>query len=167
MKAIKPALLVQTVTLYNIFKDPQTGDVKWYRTILERVRIMNVKTSFANIISASMRGVRKDFQTELLADRRNTLAYQIDGAKTISKPFRPWQVWRNLIEAEKAITWTLNEGDLVAGDIYQPKVIAPEFDPQNDTEDAFRVKYGLRPIAAISPQLDKDGSIHHWRVNLD
>ena len=47
MKPIDKKLLVNTVTLYNAFNDPETGETRAFRTVLRNTRLMTATTRYA------------------------------------------------------------------------------------------------------------------------
>ena len=161
-EAISRADLPQTVTIYNVFKDPDTGAVAYYRTILEAVRVGQAKTS----LREAVRGVTKLSRVSILMDRRTTQGYVLNEAgRRVKKPYLPWQVWAGRPAEEKAQAWTLNVNDLMAAVVGQKVTIVPEFEPEREHE--FKIQHGLSLIIDIHPTVDEDGSVHSWSVGLD
>ena len=162
MNPIRASLLVNTVTLFNVFKDPDTGAVTYYRSFLEAVRVSQPKLSLAE----SLRGTGKTTQISVLMDRRGTQAFiRNEAGAQVIKTYFDWRDWVKLPDAEKALTWTLNVGSLMAAVIGQIETICPEFDTTD--EQNFKIEHDLRNIVNIKPNIDKDGSIHSWVVGLD
>lgn len=156
--------LPQTVTLFNVFRDPESGAVRYYRTILEWVRVDEVKTS----LRENLKGATRLHKPVVWIDRRTTRGHQLMEGIRIAKPFKPWSEWQALPDAEKDGYWTLYQQHMLAlPDNGQKVTLVPDFDPQNDNWQDFVEKYSLRQISDIEPTVDEDGSIHSWEVTLN
>lgn len=164
MKPISRKSLPQTITLFNLFKDPGTGQLAYYRTFLEGVRVDSCKTTLA----ASIRGVKKEYQSMVFIDPISTKGYdrRQDGGMA-AKHFEIRQDWLKLTPQGRADTWTLNEGDWLVFNLGEKITECPNIGDLGLTEQQFRQEYGVRVISALPPTIDKDGSIHHWEAVLD
>ena len=159
---ISRAYLPQTVTLFNVYKDPETGTVEYHRTILEAVRVDQARVS----LREALRGAAKLRRISVLLDRCATQGYNLnETGRRVSKSYRPWRVWSVLPAEEKARAWTLNVGDLMAAAIGEKTTVCPEFEPAREQE--FKLEHDLRAVIDIAPNIDKDGSVHSWEVGLD
>jgi hypothetical protein len=168
MKPVSKKLLVNTVTLFNCFTDPDTGLFQAYRTILEHVRVMTVKSSLGSNFVRDLGAMATSFENHLLMDRRNTSAYDFDefGGR-LDKAYLDRDEWTRLSDENKAKFWTLCEKDWLYcrwGEIIS---ICPSFDPETMNEQEFKDQHNIRALSAIAPTLDKDGSIHSWEVPFD
>jgi hypothetical protein len=165
MQPISRKWLNQTVTMFNLFKDPETGQISHFRSVLENVRVGTVKTSFAE----SLKGSAKRFELRVLIDHKTTVGYRLDDSngQKFKKKFMSLPEWEELTEEDKTGYWTLNEKDWL---FYLPgtkKSICPDFNGSNLSEQQFRDKYHIYVISEIPATIDKDGSLHHWEVVLD
>lgn len=162
MRPVKRSLLPNTVTIYNDFKDPDTGKSAFYKTFLHYVRIMD------NVTKAVVDGtttVTWANDTVLLLDHGLTLkgvkysteAYARDenGRKT-PKRYLPPREWA--AATDKSGFWTIErESYVIEGEC------AVTIPPQLEKDLA-----ALKPwkVSAIAPAIQKDGSIHSWEVQL-
>ena len=164
MQPIKAKLLPHAIPLFNVWKDPESGDVEFHRTILERVRVGAAKTSLAMSKLSEMMGPPTRYEWKVLIDKRTTKGYGLDseGARS-DKEYLPAFEWEAL--ADKSKNWTLREPDLIYFREGETESICPECD-SNGSCQAFMEDNGLRTITAIPPVIDKDGSIHHWEIIL-
>ena len=165
MKPISRKWLPQTITLFNFHKDPDSGKINYYRTIIEAARVDEVKTS----LGESLRGVTKHHKTVILLDRRTSKGYVIseETGRRQDKPYLPWSEWESLAADDKKCSWSLNQQQLLAvPDNGQKITVTPEFNRDVEPWQDFISRHGLRPIADIDPNIDKDGSIHSWKVTL-
>lgn len=157
--------LQQTITIFNLFKNPDTGVMEYYRTILKNVRVDEVTTG----LKEALRGDTRTHKIIIMADRRTTKGYSIDehGIK-FNKPYRPWPVWSELSATEKQEAWTWNQKHVLAMPNHgQKETIAPEFEVANDNWPDFMSRHGLRPIQSIESIIDDDGSVHSWEITIE
>ena len=155
MRAIRPGLLPHLVTLYNVFKSPDTGKLAYFPTFLKRTRITH-SSSTVNVASV---GWTKAVTAGLLVDPKTTQAYRhgTNGIK-IKKRYLELPAWDALPDADKEKHWTLREGDYVVhleSNSECPAVNLAEIQARNP-----------RKIYSIKPVLSKDGTLHHWELNL-
>lgn len=160
MKPISLKWLPQTITLFNLWKDPETGQISRYRTFLDGVRVDSRKTSLA----ASVRGQKAEYQVVVFVDPVSTQGLDGDLARKI---FAHHHIWVNMADEEKRQAWTLNVGDWLIFELGQKTTKAPDIKGSGLTEQQFRQEYGVRVISALPPTIDKDGSVHHWEAILD
>jgi hypothetical protein len=188
MKPISRKWLPQTITLFNLFKDPETGEPAYFRTFLDGVSEECCKTSLA----MSLQGAKKAYQSMVYIDPVSTLGYTRDGSgRKIAKKYLSARKWQELgtdenadfwtlatagfwtLEPasfwtpEKAGFWTLNEKDWLLFRAGEKVTEGPDIVGSGLKEQAFREKYGVRVISEIPPAIDKDGSVHHWEIRLD
>lgn len=151
---IKAKYMVNKVTLYNYFRDLNTGETSYYRTNLERTRIMTKTLS----IAAATGGFTQVLATQLLVDPVTSKAYLLDeqGNKPGKKYVEPDQ-WRHLSADDKAKYWTLQGQDLIVS----REIIDEIIDVDNFKE--IHIPY---EINVVTPILDIPGNAHHWQVNL-
>ena len=159
--------LPHTVTIFNVFTDPETGAVEYHRTLLEAVRVDTATTlPPPTSLRESLRGATKLHHMVILMDHRTTRGYTLNEAgRRVNKNYLPWQDWRLLPAEARGRAWTLNVGGLMAAEFGQIKNIAPEFNQSREQE--FRVEHSLKTIVSIDPTIDKDGTVHSWEVGLD
>ena len=163
MKPIAARLLPQTVTLYNLFKDPDSGATSRRRTVLERVRI----ATFKNTTMFGETGPRTRFSLGALIDPVTTVAWAMSGgAKTAKKTYSPPSEWRRLDPEAKDGRWTLAGLDWLCAVVGARETIGPDFGADDD-DQAFRLANDVKVITEVVPTIDKDGSVHHWEVFLD
>lgn len=154
--------LPQTITLFNPFRNIETGKISYYRTILESVRVDKSKTS----LRESLKGETRLYRPIIWLDKRTTKGRQLTYETKINKAYMPWSDWKE--EPEKDLYWTLYQQHLFAlPDNGQKETIAPDFVPDEDNWQDFVERYTLRPIVEIAPTIDDDGSIHHWIISLN
>jgi len=152
MNPINEKWLPHTVTLFNLHRDDD-GEIKYYRTILQKVRVGSRKTSLA----ASVRGVKKDFEITALIDPETSIA--------VNKSFIFKKEWEALADKEKY--WTLDEGDWFVFTLGQIVTNIPDIDLTAETEQEFRNIYDIHVISSLKPIIDKDGTVHHWSVTFE
>ena len=158
MKPIDKKLLVNTVTVFNAWKDPETGETRAARTVLRNTRLMTAVTRYAgDRYGGSIR-----HSLEVLVDRRNTVAMGGPEGDLVKTHMAPAD-WDAL--ADKEGHWTLREADWILAEPGRLECLAPEYD--GGGEEAFVERHRLRRIGEVYPVIDKDGSIHHWRVSID
>lgn len=164
MKPISRKWLPQTITLFNLWPDPDTGEAAHYRTFLEGVRVDSRKTTLA----ASTRGYTESYQSMVFIDPVSTSGYSrgADGGET-GKDYLAYADWCDLPAEDKAKYWTLNGGDWLVFKPGEQATEAPDLDGSGLTEQEYRNTHGVRVIATIPAIIDKDGAIHHWEVELD
>ena len=161
MKPVKRTLLPDTITIYNKFKDPNTGKNVTFRTFLRFTRFMSQKSG----IIASTLGATRIYDTVILLDhgltmkgqKYSTEGYTLDGSgKRLKKPYVEPSAWK--AAANKDAVWTIQEADYVLrGEC--PVTIPPGKEADITNLLPFLVK-------EIVPEYDKDGSIHHFEVRL-
>ena len=155
MKPIKRGLLPHIVTIYNIFKDPKTGKLSYFRTFLEYVRIMTERRS----VNVTGIGWTRVLASDLWIDPVSSVAYvrDEDGNK-VTKIYVELREWLKLSEGQKEAHWTLQEGDYVVRDECQI-TLPPNTIAELNAEQPHKLQM-------IEPILDKPGNIHHWEIGL-
>ena len=151
MRPVDKSKLVNTVTIYNLFRNPDTGELKYLKTFLRFVRIMQDLSS----VNVGVDGWTRKTTVSLLIDRRNSQGYT--GA-TI-KPYIDSLEWGSLSDADKAQQWTLQEGDLVVNGECPADLV-----PEQVSE--FKALNRVWAIQYIHNAIDFDGSIHSRRVGF-
>ena len=161
MNPVKRTLLPNTITIYNRFRDPNTGKMETYRTFLRYTRFMSQKSA----IIVSTIGATKIYDTVLLLDhgltikgqKYSTEAYTLDASgKRVKKTYVEPRVWQAV--ADKTPLWTIQESDYVLREEC-PVTIPPGKESDITNLNPFLVK-------EIVPEYDKDGSIHHFEIRL-
>jgi hypothetical protein len=159
MEPISRAYLRQTVTLFNLWQTAEGGR-RAERTLLRHVRFGSAPVSE----SVSVQGRERSRAWRLLADRRNTRGVDGEGG---AKPYAAPEAWAALDAGGKAGAWTLATGDWIYAFPGNMSASCPPWDPAAEREQDFRRRHSLRLIAEVSPVIDEDGSIHHWKVTFD
>ena len=159
MKPIDPRWLPQTVTLYNLFIDPADGTRQHFRTVLEGVRVQECRVTLAS----STQGFERKSSITVIIDRRSTAGQ----GETQAKQYVPPHEWKARPRPEREQCWTLAEGDLMAVEAGARQTLAPERDPETETESRFVQTNRLKTITALKAVVDWDGSIHHWEAEVD
>jgi hypothetical protein len=155
--------LPQTITLYNLARNPHTGSVDRARTILERVRVGTRKASTVT----GQAGATTRQAVTVLVDKVTTLAWgePPGGIRTARSWVEP-AAWRAAGPTEREGLWTLAGLDWICARPGAGRTIGPEF-AYDESEQAFRLANDVRIVAEVAAAIDKDGSIHHWEVTLD
>ena len=156
MKPIKRSLLPNTVTLYNCYRDPDSGVVEYFDTKFQYTRIMNVSKT----VHSGTTGWTRILQLELWIDPFSSFAYATDSqGNKIKKIYAKPAAWEAMNNQDKARHWTLQPLDLIVeGQI--------DFILTADNQDQFMQQHRPNAIESIIPVLDKPGNVHHWEVNL-
>lgn len=141
--------MVNTVTIYNKFKDPNTGKNSFYRVVLKHVRIMSGKSD----VVVGEGGPTRHLMLELWIDPETSKA----GTVKAGKAYRKLPVWA--AEPDKSDLWTLQEQDYVVDE-------ACDWDLTPANEEDFIEKYGPYKLSSIVPIFDKPGNVHHWECGL-
>lgn len=162
MQPIRRSLLPNTVTIYNKFRDPDTGKNAFYRTFLRYVRIME------NVTKAVVDGtttVTWANDTVLLLDhgltvrgvKYSTEAYTRDeNGRKIAKRYLAPREWA--VAEDKSGFWTLErENYVIEGEC--AVTIPPQLEKDLTALNPWKV-------TALAPAIQKDGSIHSWEVQL-
>ena len=157
MKPINRKWLQAVITLYNAYKDPDTGNTSHYHTFLRYVRIDQKKKG---LIIANQGGTAT-FYSMIYIDPKSSHGYFYDdlGVKN-GKKYLAAQEWQNLPENQKHLYWTLQVKDMVVEGECPGRLIEP-------AEDSFKDTFKPWIISEIPPSIAKDGSVHHWEVILD
>ena len=163
MKPISPKLLPHTITLFNVWKDPETGDIDCHRTILERVRVGVAKVSLTMARLSDMIGPPARYEFRVLIDRRTTRGYVDILGERLEKAYLPASDWE--ASSAKELYWTLRGSDLIYFKEGRAESICPEYDPEVEFQ-AFMGDHGLRSISDVPPVIDKDGTVHNWELIL-
>lgn len=162
MQPVRRNLLPNTVTIYNRYKDPDTGKNAFYKTFLRYVRIMeNVTKAVVN----GTTGVTWANDTVLLLDtglvirgiKYSTEAYTRDdsGRKVVKRYLAPKE-WSAAVD--KSSYWTLErENYVIEGEC--AVTIPPQLEKDLTALNPWKVN-------VIAPALQRDGSIHSWEVQL-
>lgn len=149
MRPISEKYLVNTVTVYNKFIEEALGKPQYYRTVIKHCRIM--RSSSTLVVSTEL-GQTRSVTTEILIDRRNSLAQDEAGkTKTYLRPHE----WAGHPEREKY--WTLQDGDYVLEGGQGPVL------PVTEADLASLEHSKLQGVMAVN---DLDGSVHHWKCQL-
>lgn len=165
MRPIKRSLLVNTVTIYNRYRDPDTGTVAFFRTFLKYTRFMTSQAVVAadTTLGGAGMGATKTFALTLLVDPVSTVGYERDEpGRSVSKTYADERVWQ--AATDKSRLWTLQGQDYVVEG--ECPVIVP---PQSEADLTALRHYKLQ---AIAPQFDKRArpgradNIHHWECSL-
>lgn len=135
---IRKELLVNTITIFNHYKD-EDGNYKYQKSIIKSCLCYNKKISFA----VNSYGESKTYTLNVLFDNVNTY---VDGKKYID-----FNKWIQLTDEDKKNYWTLSEKDII---------IKGEFDMES-FEDYEVEKYTIKEKLEYQ---DKDGSIHSREV---
>lgn len=156
MNPIPQRLMPNTVTIYNVHKDEKTGKNAYFRTFLEFVRIMAKKSA----VQVAAVGWSRVVTMELWIDPVTSIAFVRDeDGNQITKVYADAAQWSKLSDAEKQAHWTLQEGDYVVTDGECEITIPPNTITELNAERP-------RKLQGIAPVFDRDGSIHHWEVEL-
>lgn len=124
---------------------------------LRHVRLLSVKSSFG----VNTVGINKVYRTSLLLDhgltikgrKYSTEAYiRDDAGQKQPKAYLDASEW--LVLADKSQNWTIQEGDY----LLEGEIVA-----ETETEIVALRHYKVQELAPI---FDKDGSIHHFEVQL-
>jgi hypothetical protein len=167
VKAISAKLLPHTVTLFNVWRDLDTGEVSAHRTILERVRVGVAERRYSTERIGETLGPPERYEFRVLVDSRTTIGYELDeGDARIVKPLVAGHFWEAMGPADKASHWTLRTSDWIyyrEGDIVS---ICDPYDPEEDMQ-AFLESNAILKVSQVPAVIDKDGTIHHWELVLD
>ena len=154
MQPIKSSVLVHLDTLFNVHRSMETGKLAYYKTYLDRVRMLTTSST----VQTATQGWTRVVTLSLLVDPKTTQAYmRVEGRKE-KKTYLPFSEWDASPEKEKH--WTLRDGaDWLLIDT-EKKV---EFQASSEAEIM-----AMRPykIDRIEPVINKNGKIHHWQVHL-
>jgi hypothetical protein len=164
MRPISATKLPNTVTVYNLFKEDE-GNTLYFKTIVERVRV----SMFKNHVSMNTMGPTARFSVSVLIDPNTSLGYVYDQTtnERIDKRYMEAAYWRALPTADdKAKYWTLNPLDWMFALVGEQSSIGPYYN--GDIREAvFRDNNRVKVINEVTPVIDKDGAIHHWKVYFD
>lgn len=164
MRPVKEKYLKHSVTLFNLWQDPDTGAMRWYRTFLEHVRIDTHQTSLQDDTVDR----RETFALTYIIDPVTTKGYGLDenGTRVDKRAVINPQDWCALPEDERLKAWTLKENDKL---MFRPgyvETLGPEF-PEDDPEgEGLRDAWGLRVVTSVGAIIDFDGTVHHWEGAL-
>jgi hypothetical protein len=164
MKPIAATKLPHVVTLYNVIKPDDGGASLVYKTILENVRVGTYKTrvAVANV------GATAKYNVEVLVDPKTTKGYGYAGEprERIDKKYLYYLDWEGLPEEDKPNYWTLRPLDWLYATVGAKSSIGPGY-IEGTNEQRFRLDNHIKVINEAAPIIDKDGSIHHWKVYFD
>ncbi|UQZ90207.1 hypothetical protein C4J81_13750 [Deltaproteobacteria bacterium Smac51] len=164
MKPINRKWLPHTVTLFNLYRDPNNGEMLYFRTFLDGVRIDSRKTR----LDTSPVGAKKIFSLMAFIDPASTRGYEYnDSSKRLDKPFKQLQAWRDSDINEKKSFWTLNDGDWLVFNLGGIVTECPDINGSGLSDADFKNTYGVRALSSLNPSIDKSGLVHHWEVILD
>lgn len=141
MRPIRKELLVNTITVFNYYKD-ENGDKSYILSVIKQCVAYN-KT---NVFAAQSYGISKQNTWNILIDSRNSYC---DGKKYLD-----FTEWKKLSDYDKENFWTLQEQDVIVKGAFDPEE-SVDFD--TDDIEHFVIK-------EIKPYQDKDGSIHSREV---
>ncbi len=141
MRPIRKELLVNTITIFNYYKN-ENGDNDYIPSVIKQCVAYNKRNSFAS----QSYGVSKQNTWNILIDRRNSYC---DG-----KRYLDFTEWNKLNDYDKENYWTLQEQDVIIKGSYDTEE-SVDFD--TDDIEHFKVK-------EVLVNQDKDGSIHSWEV---
>ena len=155
MAHINPNKLVDTITIYNVWKDPNTGKSGYWRSFVQQVRLMD-KASTVNVASI---GWTRVVTQEMLVDAQNSIAYSADeNDNQVTKVYAEPSEWAAMSTDQKQAFWTMQEGDYVVPG--ECEIIIPP--------DAVTKLTALRPrkIGSVNMVRQKGGDTNHWEVSL-
>jgi hypothetical protein len=165
MTEIKAKFLANTITLFNKFKDMDTGTMYYYRTELDNVR---VDTSYSTYYINNIGSIRKKITT-ILIDKKNTIGWALNNNNNVvnKKEFMMSNEWENLSYLAKDNCWTIREKDWIYAIIGELKSICNNFDIEVDNDSNFIKQNKLHIISEIKPIIDKKGALVYWEINCD
>ena len=154
MQPLKSSVLVHLATLFNVHRSMETGKLAYYKTYIDRVRLLTTSST----VQTSTQGWTRVVTLSLLVDPKTTQAYaRVDGRKE-KKTYLPFSEWD--VSPEKEKHWTLRDGSDWLLVNTEKKV---EYAVQTEAEI---MALNPRKIERIETVINKNGKIHHWQVHL-
>lgn len=138
MRPIRKALLVNTITIYNHYKNDE-GDTLYIPSVVKQCLCYNKK----NFLSVNGYGANKQYNLNIILDNKNTFVK--------GKQYMDYADWQELLEEEKKSYWTLQVDDII---IKKEMIV-------EDIEEYEGEKFVLKE--KVDNQ-DKDGSIHSREI---
>lgn len=157
MRPINHTFMAHTVTLYNVFRDPDTGRNALYRTVLERTRFMTAKSR----VIAAETGPKRVLLAELWIDPVTTRAFtRGENGAAAAKSWLEPSAWRAGTDgADRARFWTLQEEDYIVNG--ETGLV-----PATADENALVASRRALKLSAIVPVMGRSGNVHHWECML-
>lgn len=138
MKPIKKALLVNTITIYNHYKD-DNGDTLYIPSVINQCLCYDKK----NFLSVNNYGVSKQYSLNVILDNKNTFVK--------GKQYIDYTEWQELSEEEKGLYWTLQVDDI----LIKKEIIVEDIEEYKGEKFVLKEKVNYQ---------DKDGSIHSREI---
>lgn len=138
MRPIRKALLVNTITIYNHYKNDE-GDTLYIPSVIKQCLCYKKK----NFLSVNGYGANKQYNLNIILDNKNTFVK--------GKQYMDYADWQELLEEEKKSYWTLQVDDII---IKKEMIV-------EDIEEYAGEKFVLKE--KVDNQ-DKDGSIHSMEI---
>jgi hypothetical protein len=165
MAEIKPKYLPNPITIFNRFKDLDTGELFYYRTILENTR---VDQAFVTFYDNNIGSIRKK-TTKIFIDKKNTKAWHSysDNKFNTKKIYAQDGDWKKLLDDQKHGYWTIQEKDWVFATIGELISVCDNYDKEIHKDQKFFADNRLHIISEIKPIFDKNGLTVYWEVTCD
>ena len=143
MRPIRKELLVNTITIYNYYKN-EDGDRVYIPSVIRRCVAYNKKNNFDYMTQTY--GSNKQYSWNILLDSKNTYCE--------GKKYLDYKDWNKLSDYDKENFWTLQVEDVIIKGVYDPEE-SIEFNEED--KEHFVLK-------EIIEYQDKDGSIHSREI---
>lgn len=138
MKPIRKALLVNTITIFNHYKNDD-GDTLYIPSVINQCLCYDKK----NFLSVNNYGVSKQYNLRVILDNKNTFVK--------GKQYIDYTEWQELSEEEKKLYWTLQVDDI----LIKKEIIVEDIEEYKGEKFVLKEKVNYQ---------DKDGSIHSREI---